>query len=155
MKEPDYKSLAEKFPALGLTEDDVKAVMLADGARETAMQAIAKRQALIEELEQRKSDDTQQMYDLQARREELEAELKQNERDIRENRGRFNTSEYHITMAKRKIKSLCTDVRRREFKVFDTLVRRKLAAVGRSLRLRGGGGSSLKPFDNARVIETP
>lgn len=154
MNEPDYKTLADKFPHLGLDPEEVKAAFMKDGPRNTAIFEIERRLQVIADLEEREAAVIQELYDLEAKNEELRAALKNNDKQTRITRGRRNQSTYHVSLARKKIKSLEADIRQRDFQVFDRLVRAKLAAIGKSLRRpgKGGGKRSLKTFEQGAVL---
>lgn len=131
-------SLLQKYPYLNLTEEELRGMMDCDSVINAHHDRIKQFEDSIREYESRIANHTSVIDRLTDERGRLEALIKANETEIREARGRLNSDRYSLKMAQKRIEERGVAIDKRQKVIFNFEVRRRLAQMGRDLKLNVG-----------------
>jgi len=147
------------YPHLGMTEAQLAEIceelFAADPVLAKYLQAIADYEANLLVYGQREQDYTAEINRLDARIDEINAELKATNTLRGDARGAAASNKYHIKMATVRLREVHTRMERRKKQLYLGEARKRLGALGKELKLGIGGYRAGRGLGTAVVDKKP
>lgn len=128
-------ALLDKYPYLDLTVTDLEQLFADDPLVIKHRERIRELEAKQLEYDARIAETHKQIEALLDQRTTLQAALRSNDTETRETRGRLNSDKYHLTLTGRRIEERGQSIAKRHKLIFRQEVNRRLARMGRELKL--------------------
>lgn len=131
------------FPHLNMTEDAFEGIMAEVCQADTVLakheQRIIELDANIENYQKREQEHFTEVNKIEAQEDELRAKMRELDTMKREAHGKIASMKYHQSLAVKRIKQTKASIEKRKKFLFHDEARKRLAVLGRELKLGVGG----------------